>query len=391
MIRIAIDSLETGMRIAKPIISENGQLILGRGVTLNHYFVERIRNMGIPSLYIENEDTEDIIPQENISEMVRGSTLKDLRELTGPLDDIQKEMKSKSFTAVKEAVTSDNFKSTFRKSPGFTKLIDNAGKIVDDLLAGETTLGLNSIKTYDNYTFQHSIDVTIVSIMIGRKIGLERKRLLEIGTGCLLHDIGKTFMPLEIINKPGKLTDEEFRIMKDHPIIGYELTKDVPTIGILPPHIAFQHHEKQDGSGYPRNLQGNNTLDLSVISNSIHLYGSIAAVADIYDALSSDRPYRKALPPDKVIKIMRDLFGTHLNRGVLKSFLAIAPVYPVGTSVVVKNDQYRGYFGIVAKLNPDNFNRPCIRLIFDPQKKKIDPTDINLLEYDQIEIQTVIL
>lgn len=391
MLRMSIDSLKSGMTLGKGIFSEDGRLLLGRGVAVNTYFINRLKDLGINSIFIHDESTEDVIPVENISEMVRGSTLRHMKELFGSLDELGREMKSASISAINDAVSSDQFQNTFRNHPAFMKIQEDASQIVDQLLAGEVVLGLNSLKTYDNYTFQHSIDVAIVSIMIGRKVGFPAKRLRELGIGCILHDIGKTFVPKEILDKPGKLTPEEFERMKSHPRIGFELMRGVETIGVLPPHIAFQHHEKQNGTGYPRGLTGDNRMDISEEPRTIHLYGSIAAVADIYDALSSDRPYRKALPPEEVISTLRSLAGEHLNRDILKSFLAITPVFPIGNTVRVIKGKYLFFTGIVARLNPTKLDRPFVRLVIDKTGKRINPIDIDLVADEETDIISVIL
>jgi len=392
MIAMSIESVETGMRVGKPIYSEDGRLLVGRGLILNDYFIQSLKDRGVSTVYIFDKDTDDIIPRDSISEVVRGATIRDLRGLFGDLQDqISKEVKEESLEAINEAVSSEQFAKTFGKNPVFQRLQDDVNRIVDELIHGDLTLGLNSLKTYDNYTFQHSIDVAIVSIMIGRKIGLPTQRLRELGMGCLLHDLGKIFIPEEIVNKPAKLTPEEFEAMKMHPDIGYELAKGVTSIGILPPHVAFQHHEKQDGSGYPRGLKGNNRLMISKEPRTIHLYGSIAAVADVYDAMGSDRPYRKAMPPEKVISIMKEMSETHLNKEVLRIFFSITPVYPVGTIVRVLNGEYKNFLGIVCSLNKDRLERPVIRLIFNPVKKRIKPIDINLLADEEIQIESKIL
>ncbi|MBT4484867.1 MAG: HD-GYP domain-containing protein [Candidatus Latescibacteria bacterium] len=392
MINMSIDTVEAGMRVGKAIYEEDGRLLAGKGLILNDYYIESLKKRGASQIYIHDEDTDDIVIPDNVSDMVRGSTIRDLKGLFGDLEgSINKEMKDTSMEAALGAVSSKQFVSTFGKNPAFQKLQDNVGKIVEELMGGDVTIGLNSIKTYDNYTFQHSIDVAIVSIMIARKIGLPTKRLREIGIGCLLHDMGKIFIPADIVNKPDKLTPKEYNLIKRHPEIGYELAKGVPSIGILAPHIALQHHEKQDGSGYPRGFKGNNRMNISMEPRMIHLYGSIAAVADIYDALSSDRPYRKALPPEKVITIMKDMNETHLNRSIQRIFFSITPVYPIGTIVRVLNGQHKNHLGIVCALNESDLERPIIRLIFNPVKKRINPIDINLQVDEEIKIESKII
>ncbi len=386
MILVTIDSLEEGMILGKDIFSAEGKLLLGRGVTVSPFFKNRLKHIGVSSVFIRDESTDDIIPVENISEVTRGSTLRHMHELFGSAEEICGEMKGLSVQAIQDAVSSDQFQNTFRNNPAFKKIQDDASAIVDQLIQGEVILGMNSLKTYDNYTFQHSIDVTIVSIMIGRRLGLPVKRLRELGIGCILHDIGKTLLPKDIVNKPGRLTPEEFAMIKTHTTIGYEMTRGVESIGILPPHIALQHHEKQNGAGYPRGIVGTNHVVISDEPRTIHTYGGIAAVADVYDALSSDRPYRKALQPEQVIKILHSMAGTELNREILRYFLSITPVYPVGSTVLVIKGEYLKYFGIVTGINTDKLDRPVIRLIFDGQKKRINPIEIDLLEKENIDI-----
>lgn len=379
------------MKLGKAIYTEEGKLLLGCGVIINNFFVRNLAKRGISSIFIHDGATEDVDPTENISEMVRGTTIAHLRALFDSLEEINKEMKNQSFQAVSSAVTSKQFVETFGNNPAFQKITEDASKMVDQLMSGDVTLGLNSIKTYDNYTFQHSLDVSIVSIMMAKKYGLPEKRLREMGIGCLLHDMGKVLIPEDIVNKQGKLTEQEFTIMKSHPFIGYELTKGVPSIGLLPPHVALQHHEKQDGTGYPRGLTGNNHLKIDMVPRTIHLFGNIVAVADVYDALGSDRPYRPALPPEKVFSIIREMSGTHLNNQAVDILFKIAPIYPVGTTIRVISQDKLGSIGVVVSLNEGPLNRPNIRLILDNRKMKIAPIDINLTEKMDVSVKSIIL
>ena len=391
MLRISLKSLRPGSKIGKAIFSEEGKLLLGRGVIINEYFIGGLQKRGVTSVFINDGDTGDVEPEDSISEMVRGSTISHLKDLLSPLEDIRNEMKGQSIEAVAATVTSKKFIESFGKSPAFQKLTGDAATIVDQLMSGEVTLGLSSIKTYDNYLFQHSIDVALVSIMMGRQIGFKDKRLRELGIGCLLHDIGKTLIPNEIVNKPDKLTPAEFEIMKKHSTIGYELIKGVAAIGMLPPHVALQHHERQDGTGYPRGLTGDNSLRLSMKSRTIHLYGHIAAVADVYDALSSDRPYRPALPPEEVFRIMRGMSGNHLNTTALNHFLKIAPLYPVGTTVRVVSRKYYHLLGVVVGYEAGDIANPIVRLVLGQRKERIEPIQFVLNEEKDVTITSIVL
>jgi putative nucleotidyltransferase with HDIG domain len=391
MFRMSLDSLTEGMVLGKGIYADDGRLLLGRGVAINPYYTQRLRELGISSIYIQDDCTDDVIPVENISETLRGSTLRHMKELLGSIEELGKEIREVSVSAIRDAVTSVQFQNTFRNQPMLEKIQKDAFDIVKQILDGEVIIGISSLKTYDNYTFQHSIDVAVLSIMIGRKLGLSQKRLREIGIGCILHDIGKTFIPREILNKPTRLTPKEFEIMKSHPTIGFEMVRGADTVGILPPHIVLQHHEKQNGTGYPRGITGNNRLEISDEPRSIHLYGSIAAVADIYDALSSDRPYRKALPPEKVIDAIAGMSGHELNREILRIFLQITPVHPVGSTVRVTRGKYLHYTGVVVQHNEERLDRPFIRLIFNGVRKRVYPIDINLLRDRDTEVVSEIL
>lgn len=272
---------------------------------------------------------------------------------------------------------------------GLRQIVGDVDSLVDQLMNREVIVGLNSIKTHDNYTFQHCIDVTIMALVLARKIGWDKERLTIFGIGCLLHDIGKIFIQNEILNKPGRLTDEEFGTMKSHPTLGFELVRAIaPNASSLVAHVAYQHHERQDGSGYPRGLTGNPELGVNA-PNTIHDFGAVCAVADIYDAMASDRPYRQGWPPDRVVGLIHDLSGSHLNSRVVDIFMRTIAPYPIGTDVRVQNGPYANYQGVVADVDDRRLNRPKIRILFDPSGNRIDAHEIDLCEEEDITVESV--
>jgi len=392
MIRMSTTSLRPGMVIGKPVFNVRGDMLLGRGVTLNDFYILKLEKFGISSVYIQDDSHEDVIPNDNIPDAMRSSVLQNFSTLGDVVDDLKKEMRDDSFRAIRSAIGSGQFQQTFKSHPVFTRLKQDVFNIVEELLDGDAVIGLNSIKTFDTYTFQHSIDVCIVSIMIGRAIGFSKTRLRELGLGSILHDIGKILLPKEVVLKRGNLTSEEMNIIQQHPEIGFEILRELPGIGVLPPHVILQHHEKQDGTGYPRGLKGTNVITISSgNSMSTHLYSDICAVADVFDALSSDKVYNRSLLPEEVITVMRGLKGTHLNRQVLSEFFKITPVYPKGNCIVVKSGEYTNYIGVVTTVNQSDFERPNIRLIYGPEKKAIDPIDLFLSNHPNIKIQNILL
>ncbi len=392
MIRMSVESLESGMALAKAVRDANGKILLNRNVSLTKQFIKGLKDRDIPSVYITDGVTDDIIPEEPVSDVVRGSTVKKMSELLNSIKDIKIDVKMVSRKAISEVIASDKYQEAIVNNPSFIKIRNSVSNIVNDIINNPSVvLGLNSLKSYSDYTFQHATEVAITSIMIGKKIGLPTKRLQELGMGSLLMDIGSIFIPKEIINKPGKLTKEEFKKVKEHPVIGYEILKNVKSMGVLAPHVAFHHHERQDGSGYPRGITGNNSLIIPDEPKTIHLYASIASVADVYDALSSDTPYRKAFPREKVISMMSKYGGTSFNKEVLKTFLSITPVYPEGSTVKVTMGKYKNHIGVVTAVNKSDLARPEIRLFMTTKRKIIAPINLNLKDEKLIKVESILL
>jgi HD-GYP domain-containing protein (c-di-GMP phosphodiesterase class II) len=242
--------------------------------------------------------------------------------------------------------------------------------------------GLNSIKSFDNYTYEHSIDTAILALIIGKRLLLSREKLRQIAIGEFLHDIGKIFLDEKIINKPGKLTPDEYEMVKLHTTYGYELLKDIKDIDAASAHITYQHHERQDGKGYPRGLTGSNKLDSGVITYSsdekMIMIAEIAAIADFYDACISDRPYRKGLPPDSVYQLIEEGAGTQFNRELVECFLGVMPKYPVGSEVRIKSGIYKDFTGVVMFLNIHSLSRPKVKMLCDAKKNKIKPFELDL-------------
>lgn len=388
MIRYSLTSVTPGMKLGKPIYDINGKLLLGRGVILDDYFLKKLVDLELSSLYIMNDSTADIAPNDNLSEIVRCRTIKHIKCLFKDLEEQMRSIKGRSLSTIMKSITKKKFKKSFKKNPGFENIIEDARMIVDEVLFGETLLGLGSFKRIDDYTYQHSVDMTVIALLIGKKLGLPRLKLRDLAVGCLFHDIGRMLIDEEILHEDGTLSREEYEKVQSHSTIGYELTRDIALVGILPPHIALLHHEHQDGTGYPRGLYGDNTMMISISPGLIHLFGSIAAIADVYDALTSDREYRPALPREKVIPMMSKMSGTHLNHQAFGHFFAIAPPYPEGATIRVLNGPFRDHYGVVTHVNLNNPSCPQIRIVYDHNKNPIPPQEIDLAKSEDIKMET---
>ncbi len=262
--------------------------------------------------------------------------------------------------------------------------------MMDEILTAETLDGLNAIMIHDDYTFQHSVDVAIVSTMIAKQIGMPRDRLSQLTLGGLLHDVGKVFIPLEALNKPGKLTDKECDIIKSHPTLGYQILRSENAgDNLLAHHVVYQHHERQDGKGYPRGLTGRNQIrrsrQASVDPKRIHIVGEISGVADTYEALAADRPYRLAFPLEKIREILWDMSGEHLNHEILMKAMDIIPRFPTGSEVEMLTGPYTGFWGIVAKVDKAHLENPVVRLLENRADERISPIEVDVLTFDYEE------
>ena len=381
MRRISIETLKPGMMLGLPIRDENDNLLLNRNVVLTERYIQRLKNLGFQSVYIADSDLLDVAFEDMISNKTRSMATKHLNYTYREVENIIRDFKNESIEKITANLQSKAVKKAFSSTGIYNITVKVVNKIIDDVVSCAALNGLNSLKTHDNYTFNHSIEVTIVSVMIGKKLKLNARQLRDMAIGCLLHDVGKVFIPTHILNKPDKLTYHEFALVKEHPTLGYEMLRDY--IPIMPTQITYQHHERQDGSGYPRGLVGYNSIRRLSSKSQITFYGEIVAIADVYDALISDRPYRTGLLHDQVLDIIEHNAHSHFNAEIVDKFLSIVPRYPVSSTCEVTAGKYMGYRGVIVSLDENNLNIPNVRLLYDTKEDRIKPINIDLQkEYD---------
>lgn len=330
MLFITNKYLKPGMILAKDIILYNSSnfnsLLLTKGQVLNNTFINKINYHGIEGAYIESEAFSDIEVDSYINDVLKANTLKTVK-------DVYYELKMSSGKVHATAI---------KQLSGIVSTLITEIMYKDDL-----SYNIIDFKNYDNYTYQHCLNVATLSISTGISLGLSEGALHDLGMAGLLHDIGKMMIPLEILNKPGKLTEDEFDIIKEHPVNAVNLLKDLVPYSVL---SAIQsHHEKFDGTGYPYGVSGSN----------IHFYGRVLAVCDVYDALTSDRSYRMTSFPSEVIEYIMGCADTHFDYEILKSFLQVIVAYPIGTFVRLSNKK----IAVVVKNNSENIMRPVVRII----------------------------
>ncbi len=228
-------------------------------------------------------------------------------------------------------------------------------------------ISLARLKTQDDYTYMHSVAVCGLMISLARQLGLDPRLTREIGLAGLVHDIGKAAIPLAILNKPGKLTDDEFDQVKSHPVAGHQMLVEGASTGEIPLDVCLHHHEKTDGSGYPHKL------DASAIS----LYAKMGAVCDVYDAITSDRPYKAGWDPATAIRRMNEWSKGHFDAAVFQAFVKTVGVYPVGTLVKLES----GLLAVVTEVNQQSLVKPIVKTFYcTRRKKRLQPGFIDLAD-----------
>ncbi|MGE7673376.1 HD-GYP domain-containing protein [Lysinibacillus sp. NPDC094403] len=355
---ISIDVLKEGMVLARTIWNEAGHPLLKKNVVINERIIQRLQELNTHYLYIDDEISEGIEVKETVPPVIR----------------------NKAISTIKDSFQSINGLNPVNASYVLDQQSKAIVSIVDELLSAvsgndEILTILTDAYLFDEYLYQHSFQVTLYSIAIAKELGYSAEDLRLIGIGALLHDIGKIMVPKEILTKPGRLTSEEFETMKQHTRYGFDLLRNLHSISLIVAHCAFQHHERIDGSGYPRGL----------VDFEIHPFAKIIGVADVFDAVTTSRVYREKMLPSQGLAIVEAGCGTIYDARIVKALKNSVVHYPNG--VILKLSD--GRRGIVSRQNTSNAALPWIR-IFEEQNQILTATyEINLVDYPTVTIENV--
>ncbi|MBD2872985.1 HD-GYP domain-containing protein [Paenibacillus arenilitoris] len=356
MRKVQIGMVKPGDRIAKPIFQDNGNVLLGEGVVLNERYIDRLAGMGIDFLFIEDGLTADLVPEDTIREETRKKAV----------DTIYKTMVSFQDPATSKGRTiapdmGRNFRAVF-------------GQIMQELAGRPNILvNLTSIHAMDAYLFQHSFNVAVLAGIMGIAKGYNRNQLEELGIGALLFDIGMTKIPQKLLSRSGALTAEEHAVVRNHTKEGFDILRKYHDISIVSAHCALQHHERFNGTGYPRGLSG----------GDIHTYAQIVGIADTFDALTSPRPHRKRYTASEAIEFLFAAGGTFFDHELIKLFCKHISIYPISTSLLLST----GQVGVVSKNNDLAVHRPRVRIIMEKDgTQPKEPYEIELKDELHITI-----
>ncbi len=346
----ALTNAIVGKRVAKTIFTADGRALLTQGTVLTPAFINSLKERGFQSVYIENELCPDIEVNDAINEATR------VRATSIVMETMVK-------TLAGQEVNVGNIKNAVQD-------------IINDLQGNsDLVFTLSTIRSIDDYTFAHSVNVCVLSLIIASSMHYTNDDLQKVGVGALLHDLGKISLA-EVVKKPGPLTAEEWKAMKTHPRMGYDKLRENFEISLLSAHVALQHHERMDGSGYPRGLKG----------NEIHEFGRIAAVADVYDALTSNRSYRAEMPAYEAANNLMGMAGAHLDMDLVKRLLARVAVFPTGAIVLLSDRRV----GVVASQSCEAPDKPVVRVITDAEYQLKPPQDIDLYKNPGLTISKIL-
>jgi HD-GYP domain-containing protein (c-di-GMP phosphodiesterase class II) len=333
MRRILLNNISAGMKLARPLYTADGTILLNAGIDLNDRFVNRLKEFELSYVYIEDELTQDIDVQDVVSEKTR----------------------------VEAVATAKNIMENIKLGRGvdFEPARKIANMLVDELCQKRgTLLNLIDMRTRSDYLFSHAVNVCVLSILTGLNMEYDAIRLRDLGIGALMHDIGKLQISQEIWNKTETLSAEELVELQKHAEMGFEMLRKNPEISILSAHCAFQHHECYDGTGYPRGLK----------QDEIHPYAGIVAVADFYDALIADTPQRQSIPVYKALARITRAAGIQFHPDIVTCFVENIAVYPIGTMVRLSNNQV----GVIVDISRESKTRPVVRIIMDENRQQVN-------------------
>ncbi len=358
MQRTLVEELKPGHIIAKDIHNQNGVMLLPKGTVSSSNVIWRLENTGVKDVYVNDSEHETV---EAITNFQRDLLIDDV---------ICQNTKIHAHKQIKKTMLRFNSMGKLQ--------IGNISPIVEDIIEQllakrDIALTLSRLRSIDNYTYEHSLNVCVLSLILGIDLNVDRQMLCTLGTGAIMHDVGKVVISEDILKKPTKLTDAEFDEIRKHTEYGYEILLD-SNVSEEAAAIALYHHEKYDGSGYNKQLVG----------DEIPLFSRIVAVADVYDAMSNDRIYKKKLPPDLVYKEITRLTGKHFDSAVIEKFFQHLSLYPIGTGVVLNTN----HKGVVIEQNKYLPESPVIRVFKkEARDRKIVSVDIDLSQTKYLYIK----
>lgn len=346
---VPVGCVVDGTALARDIMNSKGTILLKKGVVLNDALIKRVEENNVLSVYIDDEYSDQEI-NDIIKPEVRQKTVLAIKETFENIERANAHAKGNDLNLNKRL-----------QITGMEKYMDNlkhmSKHIVEEMSSNRNILiNLVDIKNIDTYTYQHSLNTAILSLILGIELKLRKEDLYPLFFGALMHDIGKAFLPRSVVNKRGNYTEDEMIKIKEHTQLGYDYLKEHYGVNSASKVVALQHHEKYDGTGYPLGMSGDH----------IHRFSRIVAIADCYDAMTSDSPNSVALPPNEAIEYIMGSAGSHFDFHMAEIFTRKVIPYPEGTLINLSS----GQVAVVDLVNPNYPLRPRVKVL--EQGKSLD-------------------
>jgi putative nucleotidyltransferase with HDIG domain len=371
--QISIDQLKIGMKIEQLDRSWLATPFLWHRFTITSAEqIKKLRASGVKLLDVDADDVHSDFGSFAPAMMAENETCQPISPILGPEPSaipFTEELPAarQVYNAAKLIIQQAMEDVRMGRALNIEAVSEVVGSMADSILRSpDALISLTRLKQFDEYTFFHSVNTSALALSVGRHLGYARTQLLQLGTGMLLHDIGKTKIPVEILNKPGRYRDDEFEIMRQHVLRGAEILSNTTGLTDMFLKPALEHHERVDGTGYPHQRS---KVDISE-------FGLIASIVDIYDAVTSDRCYHKGKTPHDTLQLLYQL-GTqgHVDGALVQQFVQVVGVYPVGSCVLLNT----GETGIVKQFNHHAPIRPLVVLIKDEAgHRRSTPVDLDL-------------
>lgn len=362
---VPVRQIHAGMRLARTIFLSGGRLFLIKGAELRESYIAPLLEQGIAGVYVINELAPDITANDVVSDEARKGLTDELRNVLG-------QIQPSIVQSAKRGLT--RFQGTLEPA----RLKNAIDTVVGELISNpQVVYNLKDLRTADDYTLGHSVNVCILSTLLGSEAGLNAMELKDLALGALLHDVGKTAIPPQVLNKPGALNEEEMAVMQRHTVEGWNILKEQRGIPYTSAVVALQHHERWQGGGYPEGLTG----------EQIYRNARICAVADVYDAMTADRVYRAGHSSDWALQTMMNGMPTFFEPELVQAFCQCVAPYPVGSVITISG----GRQAVVVEVPRGNTFRPKIRTLLEPDGTPVaQPVEIALTEHPEIQVTSLV-